>query len=223
MKCKNCNVTLAPYLKKCPLCGEKVKNIHENSVYNNEVEPLSTKVNLLYFSKTLIKILLLSNIICIICNLAINKELSWSLYVLTSSLYACSFALYIILDNKTISFILNMISLEILLFSIAYLTNTLSWFMYLVGPFILLLIFYVLLNIYLSKFKNILRNFSCLLIYISFCLYIINGCIKLYKTHTFSVTWSIYSNAPLLIISLLLMILSFNKKITNEIEKRFFI
>lgn len=223
MKCKKCNVSLAPYLSICPLCGTKVKQTHEENIYSNRIEELSTKVNLLYFSKALIKVLLLTNIICIICNLAINKTLSWSYYVLSSSLYLSSFFLYLILNNKISAFLLNMVSLEILLFTISWLTNTTSWFLYLVGPFILLIILYVLLNIYLSKYKNILRNFSCILTYISFCLFVINGCIRLYKTNIFEVTWSIYSNIPILTISLLLMILSFNKKITDEIEKRFFI
>ena len=75
----------------------------------------------------------------------------------------------------------------------------------------------------LSEYKNILRNFSIILIYISFCLNVINGCINVYKMNKFIYTWSIKANIPLLIISIILLLLSFNRKISEEVEKRFFI
>ena len=223
MKCTNCNVTVADYLDKCPLCNKKLDSKSKNSVYNSEIEEFSTRINLLYFSSTLIKTLILTNIICIICNISINKCISWSIYVIFSSLFISSFALYIILKNKKIALILNTIFLELLLFMISYQTNNTSWFIYLVGPFILLLLLLIILNIYLSKHNNVLRNMSCLLIFIAFSLSIIDGCIHLFNKSNIIFTWSIYSNIPILIISIILMILSFNKKITEEIEKRFFI
>ena len=54
-------------------------------------------------------------------------------------------------------------------------------------------------------------------------LFLLNGFIKVYKTNTFYISWSIYSNIPILIISFILFGLSFNKRIQNEFEKRFFI
>ena len=223
MKCKKCNVYLADYLTKCPLCNEEVENISDNTAYSNVVENFSTRVNAIYFSRLIMKLLILSSIICMVCNLIINKKVSWSLYAITSSMYVCSYYLYIILNSKKVAFILNMISLEILLFMISYLTNSTSWFIYLVGPFILLVLGFILLILYLYKYRNVLRNFSCILIYISCALNIINGCILLFKGKSFIFTWSIYASIPLLIISFILMILSFNEKIADEIEKRFFI
>lgn len=223
MKCKKCNVNLAPYLDKCPLCNQRVTKTSDNHTYNNEIETFSTRINIIYFSRLIMKILLLSNIICILLNIIINHKVSWSLYVIFSTLYIFSFYLYIVMNNKKLSFTLNMVSLELLLFMIAYLSNTLSWFTCLVGPFILIIVCFVLLNIYLSNYKNILRNFSVILVYLSFVLNLINGLIILYKTNIFDITWSKYSSIPLLIISIILMILSFNKKISEEIEKRFFI
>jgi hypothetical protein len=110
-----------------------------------------------------------------------------------------------------------------LLLMIAYLTHSLDWFIYLVGPIILIVLYFVLLNIYLSNYKNILRNFSILLMYIALILFILNGLIRVYKYGSFSITWSIYSNIPILIIGFLFFGLSFNKRIQNEFEKRFFI
>ena len=223
MKCKKCKVEIAPYLDKCPLCNTKIEKQSDNHSYNNVVENFSTRINVIYFSRLIMKVLLLSNIICILLNIIINKKVDWSLYVIFSTLFIFSFYLYIVLNNKKTAFLLNVFFLELLLFMLAFLTNTLSWFTCLVGPFILEIVLFILLNIYLSKYRNIIRNFSCILVYISLVLNLINGLIMVYNTNRFSLTWSIYSSAPLLIISVILMLLSFNKKISEEIEKRFFI
>ena len=223
MKCKNCKVQLAPYLDKCPLCGEQIEKQSDNHSYNNEIENFSTRINVIYFSRIAIKILMISSIICLVLNLIINKKLSWSLYVIFSSLYIFSFYLYLVLHSKKLAFILNMLLLESLLFIISYLTHDISWFACIVGPVILEVTLFILLNVYLSKYRNILRNFSCLLIYISLCLNIIDGLLIVYNNNKFYLTWSINSSIPLLVISIILMILSFNKTISEEIEKRFFI
>lgn len=223
MRCRKCNVEVADYLERCPLCKEALDSRVINNTYNTEIEDFSRNVNIEYYSNFIIKLLVLANIICLICNITINKTVSWSLYVIFSSIYAYSFMLYFILKNKKISFVINMISLELLLFIISYLTKTTRWFIYLVGPFILLFIILILLMIYLSKHKNILRNTSCLLIYVALILNTINACINMYKSNDVIFTWSIISNIPIIIISILLMALSFSKKISDEIEKRFFI
>ena len=200
MRCRKCNVEVADYLERCPLCKETLDSRVINNTYNTEIEDFSRNVNIEYYSNFIIKLLVLANIICLICNITINKTVSWSLYVIFSSIYAYSFMLYFILKNKKISFVINMISLELLLFIIL-----------------------ILLMIYLSKHKNILRNTSCLLIYVALILNTINACINMYKSNDVIFTWSIISNIPIIIISILLMALSFSKKISDEIEKRFFI
>ena len=222
--CKNCNVIVEDYLTKCPLCKSKLKDSTiEDSPYNKEIENFSKRVNIIYFTKLTIKLLLLSTLITMICNIIINKELSWSLYVLFSSIYICSYYIFIISKNLKLSLTINCLSLELLLGAIAYLSNSLNWFIYLVGPFILLFYGFVLLNIFLAKLTNILRNFSYYLMYITITLFLINILINIYNNTKPLLTWSIYSNIPLLIITFILFGLSFNKKIQNEFEKRFFI
>ena len=224
MYCKKCKVRLKDYLDKCPLCHTKVDIINEdNNPYNKYVEDFSTNVNIKYFSNLIMRILILIVIITMICNLCINKKISWSLYVVVSSLYICSYYLYYILENKKLAFIWNVLSLEILLFTISYLTHSTPWFLLLVGPIILMVSGYILLNIYLSKYHNILRNFSILLLYIIAFLYLLDSFINMYKHNIFTIKWSLISNIPIFIISVILFILSFNKKISNEVEKRFFI
>ena len=76
MKCKNCKVTLAPYLDRCPLCNQKQEKLNNDSVYSPTIENFSTKLNIIYFSRTIMKLIFLSNIICLICNIAINHKVS---------------------------------------------------------------------------------------------------------------------------------------------------
>ena len=224
MYCKNCNVRLKEYLKECPLCHEKIeKKDDETNPYNTYIENFSTRVNIKYFSKLIMKFLVLLSLITLIVNICVNKTVNWSLYAITSSFYVCSFYSYIICENKKTAFIINIISLEVLLFVISLLTHSTLWFIYLVGPIILMVLLFVLLNIYLSRYSNMLKNFSVILMYIALILFLLNGFIKVYKTNTFYISWSIYSNIPILIISFILFGLSFNKKIQNEFEKRFFI
>lgn len=224
MYCKNCKVKLKDYLTKCPLCHTKVDNINEDSnPYNQYVEDFSTRVNITYFSRLIMKIIVFLSIVTLILNLIINKKISWSLYVVASSLYVCSYYLYIILDNKKLAFIWNMAFLELLLFTISYLTHSTAWFSLLVGPIILMVSVFILLNVKLSRYNNILRNMSILLMYIGLCLFSLDSLINIYKTNAFRVHWSIYSDIPIIIVCIILFGLSFNKKITNEVEKRFFI
>ena len=222
--CKKCNVEVANYLTKCPLCNTKLKaKSNEESPYNDEIENFSTHVNVIYFSKLIIKLLLFSTLITVLCNLIISKKLSWSLYVIFSVTYICSYYIFIISKKIKLSLLINCLSLELLLSVVAYLSNGMNWFLYLVGPFILLFYLFIILNIILANKDNILRNFSYYLMYITMSLFIINVLINYYNLHIFKVSWSIYSNIPLLIISIILFGLSYNKTIQNEFEKRFFI
>lgn len=224
MYCKKCNVKLKEYLHECPLCHTKVHNIDdESNPYDSYVENFQTRVNIKYFSKLIMKSLFLVSLITLLVNLIVNGKVNWSLYAITSSFYICSFYAYVILENKKSAFIINMLSLEILLFVISYLTHSTSWFLYLVGPIILMVLFFVLLNIYLARYKNMLRNFSVILMYIALILFLLNGLIRVYNTKAFDITWSIYSNIPIVIISFILYGLSFSTKVQNEFEKRFFI
>lgn len=224
MKCKNCNVRIASYLDRCPLCGEKINNsITDDNPYNSSVESFSKRVNTLYFSRIILQLLVLTAFVTMLINFLVNKHISWSLYVLFSAIYVSSFYSFIVLKDKKWGLLINVLCMEALLFIIAYLTHTISWFYFLVGPIIIIVTIFIYLNLFLAEFKNILRSFSVLILYLAGSLCMINGLIKAYKTGSFVLTWSKYSGIAMLIICLISFLLSFNKKIQNEVEKRFFI
>ncbi len=224
MICKNCGVKLNSSLTKCPLCGEKVKNNNSsNSLYSMDIEYLAKDISIIYFAKLIILILFLSTIVTMICNLAIDKKISWSFYVIFSFLFVSSHYFYLVSGRRKLCFIINTISLELLLFMIAYLNKGFNWYLYLVGPFILIGALFILFINFISKFKNILRNISYFILYVAISLILINGLINLYTISRFTLNWSYYSLISLLIVAIILFILSFNKKCMNEVEKRLFI
>lgn len=224
MYCKNCGVKLDLSLTKCPLCGEKVKNNNSyNSLYSLDIDYLAKDISIMYFSKLIILILFLSTIVTIICNLAIDKKISWSFYVIFSFLFIASHYFYLSTSKRKICFIINTFSLELLLFIIAYLNKGLNWYLYLVGPFILMGSSFILFINFISKFKNILRNISYFLLFVAIILLLINGLISLYMVNKFILNWSYYSLISLVVVASILFGLSFNKKCMTEVEKRLFI
>ena len=226
MYCNKCGVKLARYLTKCPLCQGNVSSDVDNdgmNSYSTDIEYLAKEINVIYFAKLIMTIIILSTMITVICNLAINKTVSWSLYVVFSCIFVCFHYFYLVSSKRRLCFIINVVNLELLLFVSAYLNNGLWWYLCLVGPFILIGGFSLIFLGILSKFKNIFRNIAYFLIYTSVSLFLINGLVKVYKTGVFHLSWSYYANVPLILISILLITLSFNKKLMLEVDKRLFI
>ena len=108
---------------------------------------------------------------------------------------------------------------------IAYLNNGLHWFLYLVCPFIFIIWLYIILCIFIFSKKrfNFLRRFSLAFASISVVLLVIEGCIDLFKDEKIIFNWSIYAVLPIAIVSILIFIFSYNKKLIDEIKQRIFI
>ena len=57
MRCRKCNVEVADYLERCPLCKEALDSRVINNTYNTEIEDFSRNVNIEYYSNFIIKLL----------------------------------------------------------------------------------------------------------------------------------------------------------------------
>ena len=220
MYCKKCKVKLTS--SKCPLCGNVVNNKDTNESYSSSIEKLPYNIGLIYFSRITMLVLFIGTITCMIVNFAINKELTWSLIVIGASLYISTHHFYLNMENKSLAFVINVFTLELLLSSIAYLTS-LDWYLYLVMPLILIIAFNFLLYLYISRSNNVMRNMSYYLFLIGLFLAEINGLEKLFNTKHIYITWSRPFTLIITIISLIMFLLSFNKKIRDEVNKRFFV
>lgn len=225
--CVNCGVKLKKSEKECPLCNTIVMNpniVEEyEPVYPNVVEEFK-KVNYKYISKLTILILIILTLIVVLCDFVTSKKVSWSIYVICSSLYLSCHLSFLLYKNIYIPMIIELIGTELFLFSISYLSNGIHWYLYLILPFIFIIWFYVFLCVYLmkNKKKNLLRRLGICFFFSSIALLGIEISIDLYKYNSIYLNWSIYAVLPIGIISILILIISFNKKILDEVRQRMF-
>ncbi len=227
--CVNCGVKLKKSEKVCPLCNTRVIN---PNILNNEYKPVYStiveeyhKINTKYLCMLITEILFVVALITVLCDFIITKNFTWSIYVVASIIYLDSKLSFILYKKKFIPLIIELLSTEGLLFVIAYLNNGLHWFLYLVCPFIFIVWLYIILCIFIFRNKkyNFLRRFTFAFSSISVILLVIESCIDLFIKEKIFLTWSIYASLPIIIISILTFIISYNKRLLDEIKQRIFI
>lgn len=227
--CVNCGVKLKSSEKECPLCHTKVINPNNLECLDKPVYSILSdeynKINIKFVCVLITVILVLISFITVFCNLIFTGRLSWSIYVLFSIIYLNSKLSFAVLKNKYISFVIELISTELLLFVIAYLNNGLHWYVYLVGPIIFIVWLYILICTLVleSKKYNFLRRFSLCFLFISLILIVIEGGVDLFKNNIINFNWSPYAVVPIIIISVIIYIISYNNKLLDEIKQRLFI
>lgn len=227
--CVNCGVKLAKSEKKCPLCNTKVINpniLNEEykPIYSNKIERFKT-VNYKFISQLILLILLVLTFVTVLCDLLITKGISWSIYVVFAVLHLSSHLTLAFTKNIYISLTISLITLELLLFVIAYLSGGINWYLYLVLPFVFIFWCYIMISIYIIKKrkKGILKRVIICLSFSSIAMLVIESGIDLYRFKEINCTWSLYAALPITIICLLLFIVSFNRKLIEEIKQRIFI
>ena len=227
--CVNCGVKLAKSENKCPLCNTKVINPNKLKdeyvpAYSNQIEKFKT-INYKFIAKLAILVLLLLSAITVFCDLIITRSISWSIYVVCAILYLSSHLIFAFNKNIYISFSIILITTELLLFVIAYLNNGMNWYIYLVLPFVFIFWCYIMICTRIIKKirKGFLKRFVICLLFSSIALIGIESGIDLYRYNELHYTWYLYAALPITIVSLLLFILSFNRKIIEEIKQRIFI
>lgn len=227
--CVNCGVKLKQSKKVCPLCNTMV--INPNNL-NNDFIPVYSQVvekhkeiNKKFLCELITIVLLCATIITVLCDLVFTGDITWSIYVIVSSLSLNSKLSFILFKNKFIPLFIDLLTTETLIYVIAYLNNGLHWFLYLVCPFIFIIWIYIVLCVFVLEKKkyNLLRRFSIAFSFISIILLIIEACIDMFKYEKVVINWSIYAILPITIIGLILYVISFNRKLINEIKQRIFI
>ena len=227
--CVNCGVKLKSSEKKCPLCKTKVINPNNKfskyeEVYPKRIEKFKN-INYKYVLKLLIMVFTLISVIVLIIDYFISKEITWSAYVIFSIIYLiCTFQ-YILQKNIYLSHILELLGTELFMFIVAILNNGINWYLYLIAPFIFILWAHVILFTILIKTKkgNIFRKISSILFLDSISLLGIELAIDLYKYSKVTFNWSIYASIPITLLALIVLYISFNHKLMDEIKQRIFI
>lgn len=227
--CVNCGVKLKESEKVCPLCNTKVINPNNLKTefipaYSQNIEK-TKKVNKKYLCFLITIILMGVTIITVLCNLIFTGNITWSIYVVASILFLNSKLSFVLFKNKFFPLFIDLLTTETLIYVIAYLNNGLHWFYYLVCPFIFIIWIYIILCTFVlgKKKYNLLRRFSVAFSFISVILLIIESCIDMYKYEKITINWSIYAILPIIIIGTILFLISYNRKLIEEIKQRIFI
>lgn len=226
MYCYKCGVKLANSEKKCPLCNTKIpvnSNQKEVLAYPKNIEEINNKINITYLIRLGSLILVLISIIIVLCNLIAVGKVTWSIYVISSTVYLCCLLFFISRRKIYISIFWSVVINELFIFFIAFINNGIDWYWILAFPLILLSGLTSLFFYKIFKIKKILQIISYSLIYISFSLVVTEILIDLYRDNIINLSWSIISILPMIIIGLLLLIISFNDKLIDEIKRRIFI
>jgi len=227
--CVNCGVKLAKSENKCPLCNTKVINPNKLKdeyvpAYPSQIEKFKT-INYKFVAKLIILILLTLAAITVFCDLIITKSISWSIYVVCAILCLSSHLIFAFNKNIYLSYAVILITTEILLYVIAFLNDGMNWYIYLVLPFVFIFWCYIMIctRIIKKRKKGILRRFIMCLLFSSVALIGIESGIDLFRHNEIHYTWSLYAALPITIVSILLFIISFNRKLLEEIKQRIFI
>jgi len=227
MYCYKCGVKLEDNEKECPLCHSLLPiddNYNLEKAYSDKLD-LRKHFDFKYISKLLLLILIFLGFVTVICNICIEGKISWSIYVISSLVYLSSQVSFLYFKNKLIPAIFNLIGLEYLLFTIAYLNNGLEWYLYLVLPniFVVWLLTVLCIIVFIKRKMRLTRGVSFILFVLSIILIVTEILIDLYKYQIINLKWSIYASIPILILSLIIFGISFNKSLIDEIKKRVFI
>ena len=104
-------------------------------------------------------------------------------------------------------------------------TNGLSWYLYLVMPNVFIIWLLIVLCIYFfrKKKRRLTRGIAVILLLISIILVVTEILVDLYKTNVINLKWSLYASLPILIVSLIVFVISFNRRLIEEVKKRIFI
>jgi hypothetical protein len=228
MYCYKCGVKLRENEKRCPLCHtylKYAKDSDELAAYSNIIDDVGKHVDFKYLSRVLLFVLLLVTLITVICDYCISGKVTWSVYVIVSTIYLAAQVSFLYFEKKLVPAVLNLLGLECLLFTIAFFADGLHWYLYLVMPNVFAVWLLIVLSVYIFKRKkrNLMRNVPIILFVISSILVVTEILIDLYIRRQIELVWSLYASIPIVVLGLIILIASFNKKLVDEIKKRLFI
>lgn len=237
--CNACGVELDDDMTVCPLCGLKVGEIRSEpqewrsqktvikDKISREIEQMSSgQKRLLFFE--LSGILLVSGILgTVIINLIVNKEISWSMYNLVTSLWLLSniSALTLLRRRPVLMVLTSFISGALFLWLLDLIGLNQGWGLQLGLPLFTALYVLTLLVMWLIRRAN-RRGFNLLaIVFLAIGIFLI--CIEiftsLYEGNPVRLSWSIIACASILPVAALLFYVHYRLKSGIELRRFFHI
>ena len=89
--------------------------------------------------------------------------------------------------------------------------------------FIVWLLIVLCIYFFSKKKRRLTRGTAVILLLLSIILVVTEVLIDLYKYQVINLKWSLYASLPILIVSLIIFVISFNRRLIEEIKRRIFI
>jgi hypothetical protein len=235
--CNYCGVELDINITSCPLCGltvgEKRGVVNEwkskqpffKDKLSSEIENMTVAQKRKLFWE-ISGIILISGIIAtLIINLIVNKNVTWSRYILVASLsILASISFFTLLRHKAFLLVLgSFISNAVLLLLLDLISSNIGWGTKLGIPILISLYALIIIVLWLIRISH-RRGFNILAVIflaIGVFLICIEVFISLYFNNTIKLRWSIIAGSSMIPISTLLFFVHFRLKSGIEL-RRFF-
>ena len=232
--CVNCGVELVPSEKTCPLCSTPVINPSATQPeafsmpYPKRVERIIGRIDRRYGAALGSLVLLIPALITMISDLMINREFTWSPYVMGGLIVSFVFILvpWFILKPRLYLFVFfDVISVLFYLAYISGVTSDFAWFLPLALPLTLTCGAFSAGVIFAGTTKRLrgLYRPALMLFMLGAASIAMELFIELYAFGAFVLSWSLIVLAPTVVIAFMLILIERRQNLKDRIRRRLFI
>lgn len=168
--CVNCGVELEKSEKRCPLCGVEVINPAQppedkeprQRPYPNRIEELSMNINKQFAAALLSVFMVFAAAICCVCNIIIDKSITWSQYVIGAIFFTWVAVTVPLLFKRAVlikSIVLDIAALLFFLFMVSRLDGSSPWFTTVAVPIVSVVASMTLIIVLGVKYNYIMGAF----------------------------------------------------------------
>ena len=228
--CKECGVELEDHMQHCPLCGTSVLGQGSSDYGLNEQKHVPYVREKRLLSKVLLQIasiLLLSGIAAtLIINVAIERQITWSVYPISVCLIIlCYVALISLWHNRILVQLLGGWLLAIIVLLIVNALIDKDWPLTLALPIlcavnIIALFLTFVLSVLRTKGVNI---FAIVILAIAILCLMIEGIVSFHFEHAVELRWSVIVSACLLPVIAAILFMYFRTRNNSDLKKIFHI
>ena len=229
--CVNCGVELEKSEKACPLCGVEVINSRQPydekaaRPYPRQLDPINDRINRHFIAAILSICLAFPAVICVVINLILSGQTSWSLVVAGAmTLIWLSFVPYFLYRKPSFTRIFLPIATGLVwyLLLIAVVVQTGNWYFSLALPLILLVCGLVYLNGFLIERKVLAGFYIAVAVFTTIGLLVVGVeiIVNIAALHQARVSWSLLALFPCLAVALAFLSIARRQSIREEIKRR---
>ena len=232
--CVHCGVELAPSEEKCPLCKTPVLDPNQawrepdERPYPEKLEVVPPHIDQQYGAQLASIFLMIPMLAVLICDMAINLRMTWSMYVLGAG--ACAYCwvllpLALSIQRPYFYIAVDIASSALYLGLIAFLTGGGDWYRMLALPLTLIWGGPGMLSVYVCRRRRRapLDRASLVVLVLAAALTGLEALIDLWTIKSVRLEWSLIALAPLIAMSAAFRIIERKPKLKESILKRLYL